>query len=250
MIWSRSSDMKSVVSPNTTGRAGSEWFPNLSACWCIHSSLGQGPLVIVLRKCLKSIPLFSWRLYFARRPHILPRLPGGVVVGGGVWDPWSARAAFALSHPTVPPTPRIPARIASRARVSPAAPAQDYYLKWRWQSEGDRLLAQNPAAQRWSVFSVLNAPFVSAGNPPMPSGVGSAIRPVRLGQHGDSAARVAKQIQPRWRGHERPFAAEGAADPRLGRGGFDLLPHVRILAHPSPAGNNRSHNRSPTTRKS
>jgi hypothetical protein len=75
----------------------------------------------------------------------------------------------------------------------------------------------------------------------MPSGVGPGIPPVRLGQHGDSVARVAQQIQPRWRGHERPFAAEGATVSRLGREGFGLLAHDGHVStsqpcwHQSPA---------------
>lgn len=46
------------------------------------------------------------------------------------------------------------------------------------------------------VFSVLGPLFGPAASPPMPSGVGPVIRLVRLAQHDDSVACVAKQIQP------------------------------------------------------
>jgi hypothetical protein len=47
----------------------------------------------------------------------------------------------------------------------------------------------------WRCLKVLSA---SAGNPPMPRGVGPVIRPVRQGQQGDSVASRAYQIQPGW----------------------------------------------------
>ena len=70
------------------------------------------------------------------------------------------------------------------------------------------------------VFSVLKSLFGPAKSRPRLGGVGSVIWLVRLGQHGDSVACVAKQVHPGWRGRERPFPAEGATASRLDRGGF------------------------------
>ena len=68
----------------------------------------------------------------------------------------------------------------------------------------------------------------------MASGVGSVS--LLLGQQGDSLACVADQMEPRWGGHERSFAAEGATVSRLGCGGFGLLLHARQFSTLPPAG--------------
>jgi len=60
----------------------------------------------------------------------------------------------------------------------------------------------------------------------MRGGCGDGFLLLRLGQHGDSVACVAKQVYPGWRGHERPFAAERATVSGLGCGGFGLLVHA------------------------
>jgi hypothetical protein len=120
------------------------------------------------------------------------------------------------------PTEQMPRQAGPKTRSSlrTTSPHQNHKES---QTEAVIALSAYPGGEAaGDVFTVRLSLIASTGSPPM----GQIIQPLRLGQNGDLVARVAEQVYPRWRRHERPFAAEGAMVTRLGCGGFGLLIHA------------------------